>query len=316
MKSRLILTVILAGVASHSFAAGLEVTLEKITEASLPARLGDPVAVGGNLFYYGISDGNASGLYRNGTLIVGQGGSISGSEVGSAGVSGGDGSSVLVGATSNHAAPSPDEFYNTLNVISGGGAPFRILSRGTSFPGYPDPPHPVNPIGPGTIQGGQVAFLIREAAFATPRRPSAIGMVSSGGGTVSVIVKEGDPLPGNNGTFSVFDSFTVPFVNNGSVVFTGRSTTRRGIFEWQGGSLSVVVDATMARPEGGTFSAAFGPEPVKFGQDYAFIGGTALYRKKNGQIALVANSQTPVPGGTGNLATYVAPSFSKGRLLF
>lgn len=316
MKSRLLPPVIIAAVTCSSLAAGLEVTLEKITEVTSPVNLGDPVVVGGTTFYYGVSGSAANGLYRNGSLVVGPGGSISDSEVGSAGVSGGDSSSVLVGATSNYAAPTPDNFYSTLNVIAGGGSPVRILSRNTTFPGYPAPPHPGNPIGPGTIHAGQVAFLIREYAF-TPRLPSAVAVTSSGGGTVTVIAKDGDPVPNGGGTFSVFDGATYPYVHNGSVIFTGRSLSRRGIYEWTGGSLSVVVDQTMAKPEGGTFTGAtFGFEPVKSEPDYAFIANSALYRKRDGQFTLVANSVTPVPGGTGNLTTYTAPSFSNGRLVF
>jgi hypothetical protein len=298
-------------------AAGLEVQLEKIAEASAPVTLGEPVVVGGATFYYGVTGGASPGLYRNGSLVVGSGGMISGNEVGNPSVSGGDGFSALVVAPSNYAAPTPDNFYNTINTISGTGFPVRILSRNTTFPGYPNPPHPANPIGPGTIHGSEVAFLIREAPLASPRLPSSIALVPSGGGAVSVIVKEGDPIPNSGGTFSVFDSFTYPYIHNGTVVFTGRSATRRGIYEWAAGSLSVVVDSTMSRPEGGTFSATtFGLEPVKAGQEYAFMGGSVLYRKKNGQIGLVANNQTPVPGGTGNFSTYTAPTFSNGRLAF
>lgn len=291
--------------------------LEKITEASSPVTLGDPVVVGGATYYYGVSGGAQPGLYRNGSLVVSSGGTISGNEVGNVGVTGGDGSLALVVALSNHGAPTADNFYNTINVIAATGSPVRILSRNTTFPGYPAPPHPASPIGPGTLHGSQVAFLIREAPLASPRLPSALAIAPSGGGTVSVIVKEGDQIPNSGGTFSVFDSFTTPYIHNGAVVFTGRSVSRRGIYEWLGGNLSVVVDSSMARPEGGTFSATtFGLEPVKAGQEYAFIGGSVLYRKRNAQIGLVGNSLTPVPGGTGNFSSYSAPTFSNGRLAF
>ncbi|RYD22545.1 MAG: hypothetical protein EOP87_26950, partial [Verrucomicrobiaceae bacterium] len=161
-----------------------------------------------------------------------------------------------------------------------------------------------------------MAFLIREYTSSTPRLPTALAVIPAAGGTVSVIVREGDTIPNGGGTFSKFDSFNIPWMHNGAVVFYGRGTSRSGIYEWSGGSLSMVVDSTTARPGGGTFSGTFGTEPVKDGQDYAFIYSSALYRKKNGTFSLVANSLTPVPGGTGNLSIYTSPSLRSGRLIF
>lgn len=92
-----------------------------------------------------------------------------------------------------------------------------------------------------------------------------------------------------------------------------------------GGSLSTLVDVTTPAPGGGTFTG-FDQEVVHRDGAYLFaeilhntIGAVAgLYADRNdGQgLRLVANASTPIPGGTGNFASFASMDCDGGEVAF
>lgn len=305
--------------------AELDVSLHLID--SVPAQtsgtgLGPPFFSGGSVYYHKADNsggGSAYGLYRDGSAVVVSGEIISGNAVNNISPTDTDGSVLLFRALSNHATGSPTTFKDTLNIVSGG-TYSRLLSIATTLPGYPNP-HPGNPIGPGTVDSGLVAFLIREAPFTNPPQPSALATIPSGGGSVNVFAKEGDLLPNNAGTLRKFDHVTLPYVHAGRVVFVANGSVKKGIYEWNGSNLTTVVDSAMTPPPGGNYGTFTVGQLAKHGNDYAFMTGgtnsaTAIYKIINGQVSLVGNTQTPVPGGVGNFLNYSDVSIRNGKLLF
>lgn len=305
--------------------AALRVTLEKIAEAPATTEFGRqlsaPWLAGGAVCYsrtVRAEDVSLWGIYRGGTQIASWGGDISGSEVNNLNISDADGSNLLIAAFSNHSLAA-NTFKGSLN-ISTGGAPSRILSVASALPGYPAP-HPGNPItGRASIGGSTVAFFINPYQFSTPPTKGAMAVTSLSGSPVTIIAQEGGTVPNSGGVFNAFEITARPYVNGASVVFPGSGTLRKGIYEWNGGALSTVVDTSMARPEGGTFSSAtFAGNVIAAGNDYAFTTGTsfnAFYKKTGGVFSLVASNATAIPGGSGVFHTFASPSLRNGKVAF
>ena len=297
--------------------ADLHVTLQLIDSVSSQGDLGVPIFAGGSV-YYSKSDSSAgntpSGLYQDGTLVVPWDETISGHLISNPVSIHSDGTVLLFSARSTFGATEPGSRFDSLNVISGG-SPERIVGRGSSLPGYPIPPQG-NPIGFGTIDNGLVAFRLRETPFTTPPQIMSLATVSASGGAVTIIANEGDVLPRGGGTIKKFDGSTLPYVHAGKVVFVAKGTAKNGIYEWSGGNFSTVVDSSMGSY--GTFTVN---GVAKQGSDYVFMTGqdrkgNAIYKIINGQVSLVANYQTLVPGGSGSFGEYRTPSIRQGKLLF
>lgn len=300
--------------------AALDVRLEKIVE--IPPQgagdgLGVPWVIDGQVCFGKMDRTGPSenfGIYSagGGALLL-WGTTLDGAEVGSGSIADVDGSSFLVEGSSTYMPNQPNTGYNAIFLFPGG---TRILDRNTAYPGYPVP-HPSNVVGLATLDSGRVAMTLRGSSLA-PAQPSAICVYQ--GGAVSLIVKEGDFIPGTTTKFSAFDGFTRPYAEGGTVVFAGRGTGRAGIFEWDGGGLRVVVDQSTPAPQGGTLGSTFDPRGVvKQGRDFAFITGSSanqLYKLVNGTLTLVANNQTPMPGGVGKFAIIDYPTLRDGHVVF
>ncbi len=305
--------------------AALNVTLVKLVEAPATTEFGRQLSVpylsGGALHYSRtIRTETAAqwGIYRDGAQITSWEGMISGAAANNHFVADASSSNVVIGAFSNHGL-SVNSFKNILS-ISAGGAPSRILSHASALPGYPAP-HPGNPItGRASIEGTQVAFMINPYQFSTPPLKGAVALTNTGGSPVTLIAQEGDAVPNSGGVFSAFDLTTRPWLHGGGrILFVGIGSLRRGLYEWNGGALTVVVDSSMARPEGGSFNSGFvASSAVAADGSYVFAtgsSGNALYRKTGSQFTLIANTSTAVPGGTGNFFSFGTPSIRNGRIV-
>lgn len=329
MSSRRFLSFMLIGAAILPMITlgELSVQLRKVDQVPMQMNLsnalnalGAPFAVNGNLIYYK-SDRTASeisvSIVNNGSVILSTEDFVSGNLVSSIGILHSDGNRVLVSAFSNFASPSPNVFYNTINLFENNSMS-RILSRGTLFPGYPEPPHPANPIGNATISGNLIAFMIREG-LVTPRLPTAIAVSNEKGEDVQIIAKEGDPAPGG-GVFRIFPNFTIPYAHEGSVSFPANTGTGNGIYQWQSGEgLSLVLNSGAPRPEGGVFNGLHNFQVLKDGDTHyflAFSNASAIYRQRGDTVELVVSSQIPIPQGEGNFLRFSHPSVRNNRLVF
>ena len=113
-------------------------------------------------------------------------------------------------------------------------------------------------------------------------------------------------VPGGHGTFSIFGAPSID--GDGNLVFCGRSDVDApGIYAVVRGSLRVVADASTPIPgQDTTFAHGFRSYGASIDQGniafYAFTQSTELgggvYLWKDGAVDLVADGNTPVPGGT------------------
>ncbi|GAA5482168.1 DUF7453 family protein [Haloferula sargassicola] len=301
--------------------AALNVTLEKLAEA--PAQdfgtpLGVPWVIGGQV-YYSKTDGSEGGpdygIYRGaGTPVITWGSEVDGASVNNISISGVSGSNWIVSGYANYVPNEPNSYYGSIMLFPGGN---RILDKYSPFPGYPVP-HPRNPIGPSSIDGGRVALTVPGTNIA-PAQPSAIAVWE--GGNISLIAKEGvTTVPGTSTAFYAFDTFTRPYAEGGKVVFVGRGSGTAGIYEWNGSTLRTVVDQATPAPQGGTLGSNFNVgNVVKSGADYAFVAGSSdnqLYKLVGGQLTLVASNQDAIPEGTGNFYDFYGPTIRNGNVVF
>jgi hypothetical protein len=120
-----------------------------------------------------------------------------------------------------------------------------------------------------------------------------------------------------------FGSFGPPSVSGSRVAFTAvDSAGSAGVYTWQGGVFHVVADATTSIPGSAETFTTFGP-PSIVGQRVAFVGTGALRQQgvyeanAQGTLSVVADGNTPIPGGTLNFRSFgLHPSSSGGQVAF
>jgi hypothetical protein len=122
-----------------------------------------------------------------------------------------------------------------------------------------------------------------------------------------------------------FFNFDVPSIDGGRVVFRGSSFDNEGIYTNFGGSLNVLADRNTPFPGGtGTFGF-FSPTVSLEGQNVAFLGRDntqfsdqeAIFTNIGGSLNVVADRNTPIPGGRGNFSRFALnPSLSNGNVAF
>jgi len=122
-----------------------------------------------------------------------------------------------------------------------------------------------------------------------------------------------------NGTGD-FGSFTSPANTGSNVVFYGRAGLQQGIYSSAGGVLTIIADTNTPAHGGqpGRFLTEF-DTPSARGTGVAFYGnsfsGPAIYRSSGGVLEVIADIETPVPGGTGNFGSFLAAVSASGGLV-
>ncbi|MBX9582836.1 MAG: hypothetical protein K2X87_21220 [Gemmataceae bacterium] len=150
------------------------------------------------------------------------------------------------------------------------------------------------------VIGPQVVF------YGTGRMSTDRGIYAGGPGSLGVLYNTATPIPGGTGTFT---GLTVPAIAGGRVAFLGSGAGgQQGVYTDIGGSLVRVADLSTPQPGGAgpftRFGAGEGPADTD-GVDVVFgaagAGGLAgLYRTTaGGGLAVVADTNTPQPGGGG-----------------
>jgi hypothetical protein len=168
------------------------------------------------------------------------------------------------------------------------------------------------------IDQGRVAFFGQGTS-------SQQGLYTWAGGPLRVLADRSTPVPGGGGSgFSSFGDFAV---DGGSVAFTGSgggvngayvgvpggatptaiadtATAIPGVYTGTGGALATVADTGTAIPGGTGNFVGFNNVGIADGS-VAFVGsgGTfqqGIYSDRAGALAVVADTSTPEPGGSGS----------------
>ena len=144
------------------------------------------------------------------------------------------------------------------------------------------------------------------------------GIYKSSGGILSTITDKNTPIPNGSGTFT---NFSLDSIDDGNVLFRGSGTNLQGIYIKRGETpLSVVVDNNTLIP-GGTenFSSFYGL--VRGQNNVAFSakgasGQGGIYILQDGSLQVVADRNTPIPGGTGNFDRFGSLALDENNVAF
>jgi len=193
----------------------------------------------------------------------------------------------------------------SLAATSALGQPFtftRIVDTQTQIPGAP--------VGQTFQEFGAPSLSGDRLAFVGVRQP-LVGVYEWNMGALVAVADSTTPVPQGSGMFATMASTA----NSGdTIVFAGGNTSVQGIYQRRSGVLGRVVDSQMIAPNGGAFSG--GSSPTAEGDTVAFfarhkVGSSnlpAVYRWDSGTITTVADTDTPVPGGTGNFQDFFSTS--------
>ncbi len=179
----------------------------------------------------------------------------------------------------------------------------KIADSNTVVPGAPSSFYRLGQFFDPSIDDGTVVFraVANVATFS--------GIYISEDGSLDVLADKSTPIPGGGGT-GKFTSLDIPSLSGSTVAFRGSSfrsasSSQAGNYTIEGDLISVVADKNTVAPGGILpFNGFFGRASIE-GGTVAFNGFTTggvvgIYRRTNGLLDLVADSTTPIPGGTGN----------------
>ncbi len=136
--------------------------------------------------------------------------------------------------------------------------------------------------------------------------------------SISVIADLSTTVPGGSETFSGFDPLVS--LGGGNAVFRAGTQTQDGIYTYIAGALAKVADQSTPIPGGtGNFTSVFNPISMG-GDDIAFTGQGSdfqfgVYTYIDGEIAVVADTGTPIPGGSGNFTSILNSGWLGGENL-
>lgn len=132
------------------------------------------------------------------------------------------------------------------------------------------------------------------------------------GATLSTIIDEGDSLPDN---FRSFDSAGFSVSNDGDLIVASNNSSYKGIYKYSNGTFTTVVNSNTQIPgKSGTFGPIFAGSvyggsfrgmsidngEVAFYADDGTTGEKGIYSTIGGNLGVVANVDTAIPGGSGN----------------
>jgi hypothetical protein len=138
-------------------------------------------------------------------------------------------------------------------------------------------------------------------------------------GTILIQLADSNtPIPEGSGNFTWFES---PGISEGKVVFHAQgSSGQQGIYLFNGTTLRKVADLNTAIPDGSEKFTLLSP-PVISGGNVAFWGDTwsgqgGNYFFNGTALIKVADSNTPIPEGSGNFTTVSWPVISSANVAF
>jgi len=138
------------------------------------------------------------------------------------------------------------------------------------------------------------------------------GIYRSAGGSLDVLADISNPIPGGGGS-GHFTALGIPSLSGANVAFWGSSfasssSRQTGVYTIVDDVISAAADLNTAPAEGLLPFLSFGASPSMDGNSVVFIGSTAtsagVYRYANGSLAVVADTMTPIPEGSGNFQPF------------
>ena len=289
-----------AGIVASPAAAHLEVTFTRVADTSTPfpggtgtfTSLWSTVFGGGAVAFLGANSGTgAAGIYTD------AGGALRAVVDGNTPIPGGTGNfekwmypSIAGGVVAFGAGPVNQRgFYRDV-----GGIVEVVADTSTTLPGGAGLFVNFGHLGDGSTDGANVAF----SAEGQLKR----GVYVESGGVISLVADTTTAIPGGTGSFTSFED---PSLGGGDVAFNALGAAQKGIYTRIGGSLAVVADQTTAVPGGTGNFIGFGRPSIDGGKvafDAAVPGDglvTGVYTNVDGALRVVADQNTPVPGGVG-----------------
>lgn len=150
---------------------------------------------------------------------------------------------------------------------------------------------------------------------------SQAGIYTFKGGALSVIADTNTPIPGQAENFNAFGTY--PSIDSENVTFKGfYRSWKKGIYTHIDEALNVIVDTNTPVPGGtGNFTDFNGYTPTDDGNvafhGIGIDGQEGIYISTDGALSIVANTNTPIPGGTGTFTHFGSfPSMDDGNIVF
>jgi hypothetical protein len=155
---------------------------------------------------------------------------------------------------------------------------------------------------------GEPTTSMRNFAFQGVDNADNVGIYTVVDGVLDVVADTTTDIPGTTGKFTTFGP---PSLDDAYIAFAASNVS--GIYTNVGGTLHVVADTN----SGGYLS--FGSHVSLDDGRIAFQGngsGSQGIYLANGGLSVVADRNTPIPGGTGNFSSIGVPTLDGGTVAF
>lgn len=235
----------------------------------------------------------------------------------------------------------PQTLIKGLSIATAVGITLSLLSQGEAgaitFTKIADTNTPI-PGGSGNFSFSPVGFPASFNVFSSSVDNNAVafqgfgsnsqsGIYTSVGGVLNVVVDTNTPIPNGSGNFG-FNSFGESFgqtfsLDGDSIAFfgLGSNSEQQGIYISTGGMLNVVADTNTLIP-GGSSNFGFFFDPSLDGDSIAFFGSDSnfeqqgIYTSVGGVLNVVADTNTPIPSGSGNFNGFFGSSLDSDQVVF
>ena len=167
-----------------------------------------------------------------------------------------------------------------------------------------------------SLKNGSVAF----AGSLTQGSPTQ-GIYTSIGGSLNTVADLNTPVPGSTENFGYL---TAPSIDNGIVFLrSGFNFPIEGVYTNVDGSLSAIADMNTPIP-GGTGNFTRFSNPYLSNGSVTFLGFrdsdevslAGIYTNLGGSLNAIADTNTAIPGGTGNFTNFTSLSSDNGSVAF
>jgi hypothetical protein len=178
--------------------------------------------------------------------------------------------------------------------------------------------------GPTLLSGNNIAFGGSDNPVPLPPGGQQ-GIYLFHGGVLDHVADLNTLVPGGSGNkFAGFGAPGQPFtggaLSGGNVVFLGFGSLQAGLYLSEDGILSRVVDLGTPIPGGNGTFAQFMNEDISGGNVVFFGLGPGpqrgIYLFERGELSRVADTNTPIPAGTGSFSDFSSPKGSGRNVVF
>ncbi len=181
-------------------------------------------------------------------------------------------------------------------IYGGDGEALRVIvAPGTPIPG-----------GKGTFERLWEASVGDESIYFHGFGDGQEGIYRCSHGVLTAVADGHTQMPGS---LQRFEEFFAPSAHGSRVAFAGSARDMQGVYRYDGGSLAVVAHRGMTTPAGDSEFFGFEGNPAVWDDRVAFWAYTLGRRSGEGiyvfdgasdAIRVIADRQTPIPGGSGH----------------